>query len=48
MLKAQQSYAHMATGDAHAVIGLSDRVVNVAPPSSLGGADMVTNPVSHC
>ena len=36
MLNDQQSYAHMATGDAHAVIGLLDRVVNVAPPSSLG------------
>ena len=36
MLNDQQSYAHIATGDAHAVIALRHGMVNVAPPSSLG------------
>jgi hypothetical protein len=35
MPQVQQSYAHIATGGAHAIICVPDGVFNVAPPSSL-------------
>jgi hypothetical protein len=47
MLNGQQSYAHIAMVGTNAVIGLSDGIFNVAPPSSLSGGLIVTNGASH-